>query len=427
MSHLPASGYLSDAARTTAEMKQGLEDVRDAIAASFGNAEMVELTIVSGSVTPTQAAHSIDTEADASSDALTHLDQTDMPDGAMVLIRSEDNARDVIVNHGAGGAGQILLADSLNFGFQNTTQWLLLQRFGTSWSEVLRSYGDQKAAFRTHLGLGSAAEVDTGATNNKIPLAQQPFTDVASATTTDIGAANSLSVRITGTTTITSLGTVEAGIHRNVRFAAALILTHNGTSLILPGVVNITTAANDTAEFISLGSGNWLCLSYKKANGLSITAPVTTYNFTETGDKSIASVVPTGTLWSSSQSIVIPTKGLIQINPYLRIDNASGGSRAYYIGLRIGGTDYWSSLDDNGAPVYRRIVGGVPTAEYRVVKGAGAFDDGLFHALSIEGLGISTGAQTVQPIVASTDATATQTLKGTTVTARLDVIVFDMS
>lgn len=96
------------------------------------------------------------------------------------------------------------------------------------------------------------------------------FVDVASATTAEIGAAASRNVRITGTTAITGLGTVAAGTTRHVRFADALTLTHNGTSLILPGGANITTAANDTATFVSLGSGNWLCIAYQKASGLAV-------------------------------------------------------------------------------------------------------------------------------------------------------------
>jgi hypothetical protein len=85
---------------------------------------------------------------------------------------------------------------------------------------------------------------------------------VASATLTDIGTATSPVIAISGTTTITGLGSVAAGVTRKVRFLGALTLTHNATSLILPGGFNILTAANDTAEFQSLGSGNWLCLRY---------------------------------------------------------------------------------------------------------------------------------------------------------------------
>lgn len=94
--------------------------------------------------------------------------------------------------------------------------------------------------------------------------------DIASAATTDIGAATAEFVDVTGTTTITGLGTIGAGIVRTVRFTGALTLTHNATSLILPGAANITTAANDRAVFRSLGSGNWLCVAYQKADGTAI-------------------------------------------------------------------------------------------------------------------------------------------------------------
>lgn len=95
--------------------------------------------------------------------------------------------------------------------------------------------------------------------------------DIGSAATTSIGAAASQNVRVTGTTTITSLGTAPAGLFRRVLFAASLTLTHNATSLILPGAANITTAADDIACFVSEGSGNWRCTSYQRtafrANG----------------------------------------------------------------------------------------------------------------------------------------------------------------
>jgi hypothetical protein len=89
--------------------------------------------------------------------------------------------------------------------------------------------------------------------------------DIASATTTNIGAATGNYVNVTGTTTITGLGTVQAGTERTVTFAGILTLTHNGTSLILPGAANIVTAAGDVAIFRSLGSGNWKCVSYQRA------------------------------------------------------------------------------------------------------------------------------------------------------------------
>lgn len=93
-----------------------------------------------------------------------------------------------------------------------------------------------------------------------------PVVDVASAATCDIGAAASNYVRITGTTLITSLGTAANRL-RFVLFAAALTLTYNGTSLILPGLANIATAAGDTAIFMSDASGNFRCLNYTRQTG----------------------------------------------------------------------------------------------------------------------------------------------------------------
>lgn len=100
-----------------------------------------------------------------------------------------------------------------------------------------------------------------------------PFTDLASAATCDLGSVAVLAVNITGTTTITSLGT-GANLLRFVKFAAALILTHNAASLILPGAANITTAAGDTALFLSDASGNWRCLSYLRAAGRPLNSGV---------------------------------------------------------------------------------------------------------------------------------------------------------
>jgi hypothetical protein len=103
-------------------------------------------------------------------------------------------------------------------------------------------------------------------------LTMRKGADIASATTTDLSTATGQFVDVTGTTTITGLGTADAGIQRLVRFTGALTLTHNGTSLILPGAANITTADGDAALFVSLGSGNWKCLFYMKADGTAVVA-----------------------------------------------------------------------------------------------------------------------------------------------------------
>lgn len=92
--------------------------------------------------------------------------------------------------------------------------------------------------------------------------------DIASASTTDIGAATGNYVVITGTVTITALGTIQAGSRRIVKTSGALTFTYNATSLILPGATNLASQAGDTFEFVSLGGGNWILTSFMR-NGFS--------------------------------------------------------------------------------------------------------------------------------------------------------------
>lgn len=126
--------------------------------------------------------------------------------------------------------------------------------------------------------------------------------DIASATTTDIGAATGNYVHVTGTTTITGLGTVQAGTWRLVRFTGALTLTHNGTSLILPTAANITTAADDHALMISLGSGNWICANYARKSGV----PLVAFTASTAPAGTVLQVVNTKTVTSTTGTTAIP-------------------------------------------------------------------------------------------------------------------------
>lgn len=95
---------------------------------------------------------------------------------------------------------------------------------------------------------------------------------IASASTTDLASGSSNLVSISGTVTITSFGsnaTTTNPIYRG-RFLGILTLTHNATSLILPGGANITTAAGDCFVAKYEGSGNWRVIDYTPASGQSV-------------------------------------------------------------------------------------------------------------------------------------------------------------
>src|SRR5512139_3029144 len=68
---------------------------------------------------------------------------------------------------------------------------------------------------------------------------------IASAGTTDLATKSEEILSVSGTTSITALGTVSAGMIKILVFEGALTFTHNASSLILPGGASIVTAAGD--------------------------------------------------------------------------------------------------------------------------------------------------------------------------------------
>lgn len=170
-----------------------------------------------------------------------------------------------------------LMLSALNTCFAGTTEPTVTEAY-MNWLDtsvtpnVLKRRNAGDTAFEVH-PLQSLADSTKITAEAAMPKSGGNFTapanankgaDIASATTTDIGSATGEYVTITGTQTITSLGTAQAGTLREVRFSGILTLTHNATSLILPNAVNITTAAGDCATFRSEGSGNWRCTNYQQ-------------------------------------------------------------------------------------------------------------------------------------------------------------------
>ena len=73
-------------------------------------------------------------------------------------------------------------------------------------------------------------------------------------------------VVITGTASITSLGTGYVGCFRELRFSGAATLVHS-TNLILPNGVNITTNPPDFLSFRCVGTGIWVMTARGNAYG----------------------------------------------------------------------------------------------------------------------------------------------------------------
>jgi hypothetical protein len=171
--------------------------------------------------------------------------------------------------------------------------------------------------------------------------------DIASAATTDIGAVEGLMHDITGAATVTGLGTIRSGIWKVLKFEGAALLTHNATSLILPGAQNIVTADGDVGIFMSEGSGNWRCLHYMKAAGGVLGPVLGTEQATTSGTSIDFTNIPSWVKRISIQLVGVSTSGtsnlLVQLGDSGGIENTT-----YVSGAWQGGTGDTSATSTAG-------------------------------------------------------------------------------
>ncbi len=169
MTALPAAGYFTDSARINSEAKTAWDDLLKIHRELQGGEARTTLTISSGAVTPTLGIHLIAVES-GGTDNLDNILQTNHPDGRLLIISAADGAEDIVVRNAQGGAGQIFTSDGASINLNTTDMRLILQRIGTNWTEIGRFYGANVADFRTYLGLGTAAVLNTGTAEGNLSL-----------------------------------------------------------------------------------------------------------------------------------------------------------------------------------------------------------------------------------------------------------------
>ena len=98
-----------------------------------------ELTISSGDIVPTtDGYYTVDTEADAASDDLDTIDDANIPEGTILIIRANNTARTVVVKNGSGNH-TIHTADGLDFDLDDDEKSITLQLRSAEWYELTRS------------------------------------------------------------------------------------------------------------------------------------------------------------------------------------------------------------------------------------------------------------------------------------------------
>jgi hypothetical protein len=194
-------------------------------------------------------------------------------DAAYVVSEGADAVR-VVAYIRKDGTPLALANNSVTFAKMQaiTDQRLLGSQGGTAVEELTVGTGLTLAANSLDSTKASTTEVLTGTdavkavTSDALAALWEQGSDIASAGTITVGEGGYFAV--TGTTTITDIdpGTDKAGRHFWLKFTGALTITHNASTLIIPGAQDIATAANAVALFVSEGADVVRMLHYNSPN-----------------------------------------------------------------------------------------------------------------------------------------------------------------
>lgn len=169
---------------------------------------------------------------------------------------------------------QIAAISTTQVGALTTTQVATLQGLGlggtdTMTTTMMSSITTTHMAALSITALGGLSHTQVKGLTQGKAIELSKGANVASASTVDLGAITDGNViHITGTTAITSFGTAPtAGIVRQVIFDGALTLTHNASTLVLPGAANLTTRADDMIVLIADTTTKWRVFGYVGLTG----------------------------------------------------------------------------------------------------------------------------------------------------------------
>lgn len=244
----------------------------------------------------------------------------------------------------------------------------------------------------------TGTDTTKGVTPDSLAALWEKGSDIASAGTLSIGEGGKF--HVTGTTTITDIdwATAKDGRDAWIIFDGVLTLTHNATTLKLPGGANITTAAGDRALFYQDSGDNVICLAYIRADGTAVVsggggitkpfirfrpndneAPTSNYATPDTRNSRPVLEFDTSTQEAAIFSGVLPVAyagGGLTVEVYFAADTATTGTIGWDAAIeRIDA----SSLDtdtDNFASAQTITAATVPATSGQILKTSCTFTSG---------------------------------------------------
>lgn len=209
-----------------------------------------ELTIASGKITPTDTAHTVDTESDAASDDLSIIGTDNLGDEELLYLRAEDASRTVVLKHNTGSPGaneaKIFLADDSDFSLDDTDKSILLQRRGSEIHELTRSPVGGSLSLGTPVS-ASGSSIDFTVPNNAKVIQvvlSNISTDGSSGVYVRLG--DSGGIETSGYTSYTQVANSSGSVNSTTGFA----IYHGAAGNILDGIMTIALVDESSNHFV---------------------------------------------------------------------------------------------------------------------------------------------------------------------------------
>lgn len=243
MTAVPADGYLSNTARTVAQMQQAFEDISSVLMEMLGGADEYSATLASDAYVPINdyAVYKLSPES-GTADNFATITNTNTRAGQVLAFRNNNSANTITVKH---GTGNIYLADGLDYAMNNTSDFLFLIRRGTSWYEAWRTERNKINTLP-----GAIAEASSTIASGMLPITQSltqvegegaASDNLDGLSTTFLG--NFVILRAYNAShviTVRNNQSVSAGYYK--------ILTADGTNLTLDSISKYVAFSRDTAN-----------------------------------------------------------------------------------------------------------------------------------------------------------------------------------